>query len=385
MADLAVAISGTGFIARHLAMEIGRRDGYRLSHVLTRRRPDHVDGFDLDLVTDSVEVALEGADVLVECTGDAIWATDVIEAAVEAGLPVVTMNTEFHITTGSSFVGRGLVTEAAGDQPGCLAELHEDAVAMGFQPIVYGNMKGFLNENPSREDMEFWGRKQGISLEMVTSFTDGTKVQAEQILVGNHFGATIAQENMLGPACDSLSDGVEMLIAAHRQTGVPLTEYLVSRNLSHGVFIVATHDEAQSAALSYYKLGDGPYYTIIRNNIFVHLEILKTIDRIMTGGGILLDNSRRPSLGLAAVAKQPLQPGVAISPAIGSFQIRGTAVRIAERPDHVPIALLDGATVERPLEPGEVITYADVSVPDSNAQSAWTSIASQARANPQIP
>lgn len=371
MSDVNIAIAGSGFIASNLATEISRRDGYHVRSVLTRRPPDEVDGFDTGTVSNSLNEALSGVDVLIECSGDAIRATDVIAAACERNLPVVTMNTEFHITTGSSFIGEGLVTEAAGDQPGCLAELHEDAVAMGFEPVAYGNMKGFLNEDPTREDMEFWGGKQGISLAMVTSFTDGTKVQAEQILVGNHFGATLTQENMLGTPCDSQAEASQILAEAAQRTGAPIADFVVSANLPHGVFIVASHDAAQAAALEYYKLGPGPHYTIIRNNIFVHLEILKTVNRVLETGNPLLDNSSTPTMSLAAVAKRDLAPGDTIAEGIGSFDVRGTAVNIADRPDHIPIGLIQNAVLQTSVDRGQILTSSDVSIPDSAAVKRW--------------
>ena len=183
MGDIRIGVVGTGFIGNHFVMSLDRHDGYSANRVLTRRPVDDVAGFPESTLTNSIDELVDNVDVVVECSGDPIWATDVVNSAVESGVPVVTMNTEFHITTGSAFVGRGLVTEAAGDQPGCLAVLHEEAMAMGFRPIGYGNMKGFLNLDPTPDDMRYWGAKQGISLSMVTSFTDGTKVQAEQILV----------------------------------------------------------------------------------------------------------------------------------------------------------------------------------------------------------
>lgn len=374
MTEVRVGIAGTGFIARHLAREISRRDGYRVESVLTRRPPGEVDGFDTGAVGNSLDAAVRDIDVLVECSGDAIRATAVIGAAVERRLPVVTMNTEFHITTGSSFVGESLVTEAAGDQPGCLAELHEEVVAMGFEPVAYGNMKGFLNENPSREDMEYWGAKQGISLPMVTSFTDGTKVQAEQILVGNFFATRLTRENMLGAPVEGQAEASAVLAEAAHSAGGRIADYVVSRNLPHGVFIVATHDDAQQPALEYYKLGPGPHYTIIRNNIFVHLEILKTIDRVLTTGVPLLTNSAAPTMSLAAVAKQDLAPGTSITEGIGSFEVRGSAVEISARPSHVPIGLLQRVTIERPVPAGSVLTFDDVSLPDSDALDRWRRI-----------
>ncbi len=59
---------------------------------------------------------------------------------------------------------------------------------MGFKPVVYENIKGFLNTSPSKEDMEFWSKRNGTTLGMTTSFTDGTKVQIEQALVANGLG-----------------------------------------------------------------------------------------------------------------------------------------------------------------------------------------------------
>jgi predicted homoserine dehydrogenase-like protein len=372
-AEVNIGLVGTGFIASNLAREILRRDGFRVSSVLTRRTPEEVGGFPDSLLTGSPEELVKRSDVVVECSGDPLWAFDVVGQAVDADRPVVTMNTEFHITCGSYFVGRGIVTEAAGDQPGCLAELHREAVAMGFQPIAYGNMKGFLNPDPTPEEMRYWGSRQGISLPMVTAFTDGTKVQAEQILVGNHFGATIVTEGMLGAPVGDQDEATKVLVEAYEKVGEPVTEFVVSPNLPHGVFVVATHDPEQAAALAYYKLGPGPYYTLVRPNIFVHLEILKTVRRALEGE-VLLDNGAHPRLSLAATAKRPVPAGSKVGSAIGSFDFRGLAVKIADRPDHVPIGLLKNAVITRDLDRGDVVTWDDVELPPSGAKEAWNRI-----------
>jgi len=132
--------------------------------------------------------------------------TSVIERAFEAGLKVVTVNAELQVTTGSYLAGKGFLTEAEGDQPGSLAALREDALQMGFEPLVYGNMKGYLNHDPSPEDMAYWANRQGISIDQTTSFTDGTKVQIEQVIIGNGLGATITRQGMEGLASTNLDD-----------------------------------------------------------------------------------------------------------------------------------------------------------------------------------
>ena len=369
--DVRIGVVGTGFIATHFMRNLDRHEGFVVRKVLTRRPASSLPGLPEGVATNSVDELVKDSDVIVECSGDPIWATEVASAAVSSQRPMVTMNTEFHITTGSAFVGEGLITEAEGDQPGCLAALHEDAKAMGFEPIAYGNMKGFLNPDPTVDDMTFWGEKQGISLPMVTSFTDGTKVKAEQILVGNHFGAGLAEEGMLGAEVDGIEEAAAVLAAAATRRGRPISDFVVDRSLPHGVFVVCEHDEGQSAALEYYKLGPGPYYTLIKNNIFVHLEILKTVRRMMDWGQILLDNSASPELSLAGVAKRPLDRGELIESAIGSFDVRGHAVEIEKSLDHVPMGLMQNVRVIEPLERGEVVTFEHLEVPDSLAVDLW--------------
>jgi predicted homoserine dehydrogenase-like protein len=370
-----IGVVGTGFIAAHFVMSLDRHEGFAVSRVLTRRDPASCDGFPrCDLLTTSLQELLDTSDVLLECTGDAVYATDTIDAAVRAGLPVVTMNTEFHVTTGSWFVGKGLISEAEGDQPGCQAALLEEVRELGFDPLVFGNIKGFLNHDPTPEDMAYWGGKSGISLPMVTSFTDGTKVQAEQVLVANGLGAAIAKPGLLGPADDDLRAGASVLCEAAERLGMPIADYVLSLKLPHGVFVAGRHDPRQQGALRYLKLGDGPYYVVLKHNIFVHLEILKTIKRVVREKRILLDNSARPVASVATVAKRDLKPGESLPYGIGSFDVRGEAVRIADYAGHMPIGLLYGATVRRPVKRGEVVGIEDLDIPDTRALRAWREI-----------
>ena len=374
-AAVRIGLIGTGFVARHLLFELARRPRYRLTRVLTRRPLDRCAEFPRqDALTDSLDAVIEASDLVLECTGDAIYAARTIGRVLDAGRPVVTLNSEFHVTVGSHFVGRGVLSEADGDQPGCLAALHEDALAMGFEPWVYGNMKGFLNRNPSPEDMAYWAERNGISLPMVTSFTDGTKVQIEQCLVANGLGADIAQDDLLGPATDDLADGARVLAAAAEKRGRPISDYVLSLKLPHGVFIVATHDERQRDALRYLKLGDGPFYTLVKSNILVHLEAFKTIERILRGEPPLLNNGAAPRIGVAAVAKRQLEPGELIERGCGSFELRGSCVNIADHPGHLPICLAQGIRVRRRVVPGQIVTMQDVEVPESEALAAWQAI-----------
>lgn len=375
-----IGVVGSGFIARGFVMALRSVKDLRVTRVLTRtdirNRPDFPRP---ELLTNSLEDLIEHADLVVECSGDVIHATEVISRVLEAGLPVVTMDAEFHITTGSYFVTQGLLTEAEGDQPGCLAALHEEILQMGFRPLVYGNIKRYLNHDPTPEEMHFWARKQGITLPQVTAFTDGTKVQIEQTLVANGLGADIAVRGMLGIPSPDVEVGARMLADGARRLGHPISDYVLSPGAPAGVFIAAEHDDEQRDYLQYLKLGDGPYYVLLRPFHLCHLEIQKTIRRALFERRILINNTAHPRISVATIAKRRLPKGTRIARGIGSFEVRGEAVRILDEPEHVPIGLIADAVLIRDVEPGELIRFEDVELPDTLALRAWQAILEQVR------
>ena len=363
-----VGVSGTGMISHCFVRLIMQHyKDLRISRVLTRRSVATLSSFPLaDALTNSIDDLIANSDVIVECTGDVFFGTEVIERAFEAGVPVVTINAELQVTTGSYLSGKGFLTEAEGDQPGSLAALREEALQMGFRPLVYGNMKGYLNHNPSPEDMAYWSKRQGISIEQTTSFTDGTKVQIEQVVVGNGFGATITRRGLEGLASTDLNISGNVLGLISEGVGQPIVDYVLPNGYSAGgVFLVCRHDEMQAPAIEYFKLGPGPYYVLTRPFHLCSLEVGKTVRRVLAGGGVLLNNSVSPTLGVAAIAKREMKAGEMIGRGIGGFDVRGEAVKLADELDHVPIGLLRNTVLKRAVEPGQLITFDDIEVQPS--------------------
>lgn len=370
-----ISVIGSGFIATGLVNLLKTHPNYKLSRVLTRTDISQRGDFSgRDMLTNSLDELINNSDLIVECSGDAIYATETIDKILKASLPVVTMNSEFHITTGSYFVDKGVVTEAEGDQPGVLAILHEEAVAMGFTPLVYANIKGFLNENPPIEDMRYWGAKSNLSLDMVTSFTDGTKVQIEQVLIANGLGAGIIKEGLVKLKDDDMLHGGSILAKKAKELGYSVSDYLLSSKLPAGVFIVVEHNDEQMPSLQYYKMGEGPFYVLERTYHLCHLEIIKTIKRVLDGGGVLLDNSATPRFSVAAIAKRDIKKGENIKKGIGSFAVRGSSVEISNHPNHLPIGLMSNVTLKRDIKEGEIVEFDDVEIPSSLALDIWREI-----------
>jgi predicted homoserine dehydrogenase-like protein len=245
--------------------------------------------------------------------------------------------------------------------------LREEAIEMGFDPLVYGNIKGFLNHTPTPDEMLHWSERNGVSLIQVTSFTDGTKLQIEQALVANGLDADITQRGLSGLKDEALDISAASLGRVAKGMGRCISDYVLNRTLPAGVFVVGEHHAAPPSVLRYLKLGEGPYYTLMRPYHLCHLEMFKTLRRVVEGRGVLLNNSSQPRINVAAVAKRDLRPGLSITTGVGGFDVRGEAVRFSEAPNAVPVGLLTGAVITRKISRGETLSWADVELPDTMA------------------
>ena len=173
---------------------------------------------------------------------------------------------------------------------------------------------------------------------------------------------------------DDMLHGGTILAEEAKKLGCAVSDYVLSPKLPAGVFLIVEHDEEQMDSLRYYKLGEGPYYVLERTYHLCHLEIIKTIKRVLSGGGVLLNNSSAPRYSVAAVAKHTLTVGEKIQKGIGSFDVRGIAITIEDDLSHVPIGLLANVTLRREIKEGERIRFDDIDIPESLALNVWKKI-----------
>lgn len=372
-----IGIVGTGFIASGLRHLIEASPDFVTSKILTRRPINSLNGHTQGVLTDSINELIDHSDIVFECSGDVLHATDVILAATNAKKKVVTLNAEFHTTTGSYFVRRGdYVTDADGDQPGCLARLKQEIIGMGFEPMAYVNIKGFINLNPERKEMEHWSGQQGIRLEQVVSFTDGTKLQIEQTLVANGLGATIHPDGMTGARVENLTD-MDYLVRIAEEMGQAVSDFTLCKGAPPGVLIVAKNKEADR--LGKYIVGplkttEGLAYMMLRPYHLCHLEALNTLRKVIAGEGMLINNSVNPQFTVTAVAKGKIARGSVIEKGAGGFDVRGVAAKISTNKKAVPICLLQNTRVTRDIEPGQIVCFDDVEMPESNALNFYSQI-----------
>lgn len=316
-------------------------------------------------------LAAENIDVLVDVTGAVEFGARVTVAAIERGLPVVTMNAELDGTVGPLLAHRAraagvVLTGADGDQPGVQANLLRFVKGIGVTPLVAGNIKGLQDEYRTPTTQQAFAEKWGQDPYMVTSFADGTKVSFEQAIVANAFGFTVGRRGMYGRDhaghVDELTQAYD--VDELRELG-GVVDYVVGAKPGPGIYVLGTHDDPkQRHYLNLYKLGEGPLYSFYTPYHLCHFEVPNTIVRAVDFADAALSPPAGQRVDVVATAKQDLRAGHTLD-GLGGYDTYGVAeaspVTRSER--LLPMGVAEGCTLTRDVAKDAVLTYDDVTLP----------------------
>lgn len=161
-----------------------------------------------------------------------------------------------------------------------------------------------------------------------------------------------------------------------KATGTQISDYLLyspqaKQKFPAGVFITAEYDQKQADSLKYFKLGNGPFYTLVDNYHLCQIEMPNTIREVLRGEGVLINNSLYPTASVGAVAKIKLEPGTFIPQHTRASFVRGEALSIKDMPTHVPMGLIHDVVIKQPVEPGQMLDFSDIDLPETKAYDAW--------------
>jgi predicted homoserine dehydrogenase-like protein len=318
----------------------------------------------------------DAVDVLVESTTSVAAAARAVDAALRSQVDVVLMNAEVDCLLGLSFHrtardAGAIVSSDAGDQHGVLMRMLDEVRLWGFEVVMAGNIKGFLDRSATAVSIAEEARKRRLNPVMCAAYTDGTKLNIEMALVANATGLVPARRGMLGPPARHVSEVFEKFdLDGLRAQGV--VDYILGADPGGGVFVVGYCEEpVQREYLSYYKMGDGPFYLFYRPYHLCHLETSYAIGSVALARRPLFAPLPAPVAEVIAVAKTDLGAGTVLDRAIGSDHVYG---EIEARPtDGVPICLLEGteARMTRRVGKGEAIEWDDVDIPDGELLEAY--------------
>jgi predicted homoserine dehydrogenase-like protein len=339
------------------------------------------------VVTDDALAVLrqgrESVDVLIESTNTVGAAARTVEAALREKIDVVLMNAEVDCLLGPLLhqIARdsdAIVTSDAGDQHGVIMRMIDEIRLWGFEIVVGGNIKGFLDRRATPTSIADEARKRNLNPVMCAAYTDGTKLNVEMSVVANATGLVPARRGMLGPAARHVGEVFDKFsLDSLRDPGV--VDYILGAEPGGGVFVVGYCDApVQREYLSYYKMGDGPFYLFYRPYHLCHLETTYALASVAIDRKAVFAPLDHPVTDVIAVAKRDLAAGTTLEPAVGGDHLYGEIERrdVADKLGAVPICLLeiDGASaprVTRAVSEGEPLLWEDVELPDDDLLSAY--------------
>lgn len=310
-------------------------------------------------------------DALIEVTGAVEFSAGVALSAIENGKHIILMNAELDGTVGPILKRKAeaagvVLTACDGDQPGVELNLHRFVKGIGLTPLLCGNIKGLQDEYRNPTTQKGFAERWGQNVHMVTSFADGTKISFEQAIVANATGMTIAKRGMLGydfdGHVDELTDKYD--VDELRSLG-GIVDYVVRTKPGPGVFVLATHDDPkQQHYLELYKLGKGPLYSFYTPYHLCHFEVPQSVARAVLFGDAVLQPLAGPLVDVVATAKTELKAGHVLD-GIGGYDTYGQCERhdVVRSDELLPMGLAEGCTLKRDLARDEVLTYADIEVP----------------------
>ncbi|MGY2993792.1 putative homoserine dehydrogenase-like protein [Mesorhizobium sp. URHB0026] len=283
------------------------------------------------------------------------------------------MNVEADVTIGCYLKQQadrlGVVySVGAGDEPSSCMELIEFASALGLTIVSAGKGKNNpLNHDAVPDDYREEATRRNMNPRMLVEFVDGSKTMVEMCAIANATGLVPDVPGMHGPKADS-DDLVKVLIP--REDGGLLlkkgvVDYTIGKGVAPGVFVIveATHPRIVER-MDDLHIGRGPYYSLFRPYHLTSLEVPLTAARIVLFGKPDMVPLPRPVAEVCAVAKRDLAAGE-IFDAIGEACYRSWTMTVgdARAQRAVPVGLLEGGKVLKPVRKGELLT-ADNATPD---------------------
>lgn len=397
-----VALSGAGFAAQGLALQLLRPTaGIRLAVIGNRSRDSIERLLDNLEVDDVVEVddeaglaaAIEagrlamttdpmlaasspGTDVLVDATGEVEHGARIVMAGIEAGKHIVLINAELDATLGPILKTKAdaagvVLTDMDGDQPGVIINLMRQVETMGFRPLLLGNIKSLLDHYRTPVTQAEFARNVWQRPKMITSFADGSKIAFEMATTANATGFGVLTRGMHGFRCERVEEATDVFDMEQLLAGDGYVDYILGAEPSFGVFVIGYNDEKwMRRYMKVYKMGEGPFYTFYVPSHLGPLETPITIGRAALLADAAVTPLGAPVTDVVAVAKKDLESGEVLD-GIGGFTVYGVMENStqARAEDLLPQGLTDGCRLTRAVTKDEPLTMADVEPPANSL--AW--------------
>ncbi len=266
-------------------------------------------------------------DIFIEASSSTEMGLAYTKTAIESGHHIILMNGEVDCFFGPELYEDATKREVIysstdGDQYGVLIKMFEEIIMMGLNPIMIGNIKGFLNRHATPASIIHEAKIRSLDPQMCVTYTDGTKLAVEMAIMSNATGFVPYNDRMEGPKMEQVKD-VLYYYNFDEISKNPCVEYILGAEPDGGVFIVAEcHDAYQRSLLKYYKMGGGPYYLFYRPYHLCHLETAYAIGKLWFDQEPMLAPWHGRVSDIYAIAKKDLVAGNVLDEP-GQFTVYG--------------------------------------------------------------
>lgn len=391
---IAIGIIGTGSIGKGLVYQAGITPGIRCVAIADLQRDKAVAAADafgvpyqvvrsagemhdavrrgrMALCDDGDMVACcESVRVLIESSNALAPAAQYALAAIDRGAHVVMVNAEADLTFGPLLMQRaarrGVVyTSCDGDQPMVIRRLADEVRLWGFDLVMAGNIKGFLDRYATPATIASEAAKRALDPKMCASYTDGSKLGVEMALVANGLGMRVDVAGMHGPRMTSVYDVFSHFdfdrLWRDRQ---PVVDYVLGATPRGGVFVIGhSLDPFQRFTLDWFPpdMGPGPYYLFYRPYHLGHIEAMATVAEAALDGRALLQPTCGFRTNVYAYAKRDLAEGERLD-GLGGFACYGLIDNCGANAAHpgLPICLAEGTHLTRAVGRDQPIRMVDL-------------------------
>lgn len=312
-------------------------------------------------------------DVVIDATGVPAVGAEIGLAAMERGKHLVMMNVEADVTIGAYLSAEaerlGVVyTLGAGDEPSACMELIEFVSALGYTIAAAGKGKNNpLNVDATPDAYVEEATRRNMNPRMLVEFVDGSKTMVEMAAIANATGLVPDRPGMHGPAV-GVADLAKTLIPTKDGgvlSDVGRVDFTIGKGVAPGVFVVVEAEHPRiHERMSDLKMGDGPYFTLMRPYHLTSLEVPLSCARVALYGKADMRPLPRPVAEVCAVAKRDLAAGETLDQ-IGEYCYRAWIMRADEAAEAaaIPCGLLAGGKTTAPIKKGDLVTYNNAAPP----------------------
>jgi predicted homoserine dehydrogenase-like protein len=308
-------------------------------------------------------------DVVIEATNSVRSGYLHARKALESGKDVIMMNYEADLMHGIELAAiarkeQRLYSLCDGDQPTVLARLISEVEMMGFQVVMAGNVKGYLDRYTDPEKIKPEADKRFLDPKMCSSYTDGSKLNVEMSVLANALNYRTWINGMEGPGAETTAGGLEVFdLEAMLNSGNSYVDYLLGAQPKGGVFCIGhTSIPHQVKTLSWLpaRLGRSSFYVFDRPYHLVHFEAMRTLAHMVLYKEPVLQQ-QTPGTMVYSYAKKDLPKGTRLD-GIGGFCCYGLIENVDSKIEDqgVPICQEESLVLKRNIRKDEKIFWRDV-------------------------